>query len=288
MPCLADCEEMPSVRPVSMVASPFVYLAFYLIFIWLAKRAAASATSVRTLALRFALSLVPIAFVYNITHYYTLLVSQGVNFVRLISDPFGFGWNLFGTAGSFATPIVLDAGGVWHTQVGLILLGHIVGVYLAHVEALRNFPNARRAIVSQRPVERYEEQGAAQEPRSQQGTTVSSSDKSSFAGSKVRANSKSASEPQFPEIGAGVTALPVVVVTSSTNIISAPRERACIFIVVVSWEWSIENYGVFRFPYGMLELLFGSVIQTFRPISVALCQSVSPESTEPFPLRSSM
>ena len=135
-----------------LVVSPFVYLAFYVIFIWLAKRAAASATSVRTLALRFALSLVPIAFVYNITHYYTLLVSQGVNFVRLISDPFGFGWNLFGTAGSFATPIVLDAGGVWHTQVGLILLGHIVGVYLAHVEALRNFPNARRAIVSQLPM----------------------------------------------------------------------------------------------------------------------------------------
>src|SRR5206468_3819786 len=81
-----------------LVVSPFVYLAIYLLFIWLAKRAAASDTSVRTLALRFAFSLVPIAFVYNITHYYTLLVSQGVNIARLVSDPFGFGWDLFGTA----------------------------------------------------------------------------------------------------------------------------------------------------------------------------------------------
>jgi hypothetical protein len=135
-----------------LLVSPFVYLAIYLFFIWLAKVAAASAASVRTLALQFALSLVPIAFVYNITHYYTLLVSQGVAIARFISDPFGFGWNLFGTAGSIANPIVLDAGGVWHTQVGLILFGHIVGVYLAHVEALRSFSNPRRAIVSQLPM----------------------------------------------------------------------------------------------------------------------------------------
>ena len=113
--------------------SPFIYLAIYVFFIALAKAAAGSATPVRTLALRFAMSLVPIAFVYNVTHYYTLLASQGVTIVRLASDPFGFGWDLFGTGQSVTTPLVLDAGGVWHTQVGLILLGHIIGVYLAHL-----------------------------------------------------------------------------------------------------------------------------------------------------------
>jgi hypothetical protein len=136
----------------TLVVSPVIYLAMYLFFIWLAKMTAASATPVRTLALRFALSLVPIAFVYNVTHYYTLLVSQGAKIVPFISDPFGFGWDLFGTAKAMSTPIILDAGGVWHTQVGLILLGHIVGVYLAHVEALRAFPTARRALLSQIPM----------------------------------------------------------------------------------------------------------------------------------------
>ena len=132
--------------------SPFIYLAIYVFFIALAKAAAGSATPVRTLALRFAMSLVPIAFVYNVTHYYTLLASQGVTIVRLASDPFGFGWDLFGTGQSVTTPLVLDAGGVWHTQVGLILLGHIIGVYLAHLEAVRCFPETRRAIVSQLPM----------------------------------------------------------------------------------------------------------------------------------------
>jgi hypothetical protein len=135
-----------------LVISPFVYLAIYLAFVWLARVFATTSASVRTLALQFAFSLVPIAFVYHITHYYTLLIAQGANIIRLISDPFGYGWDLFGTANAIATPIVLDASGVWHTQVGLILIGHIVGVYLAHIEALRNFANPRRAFVSQLPM----------------------------------------------------------------------------------------------------------------------------------------
>jgi len=135
-----------------LFVSPFAYLAIYLVFVGFAKLAAGSATPVRALALRFAMSLVPIAFVYNITHYYTLLASQGVTMVRLVSDPFGFGWDLFGTAQSLATPLILDAGGVWHTQVGLILVGHIIGVYLAHLEALQCFPDTRRATVSQLPM----------------------------------------------------------------------------------------------------------------------------------------
>ncbi|HEY2817706.1 MAG TPA: hypothetical protein VGK44_11310 [Casimicrobiaceae bacterium] len=132
--------------------SPFVYLVIYLTFVGLAKVVAGSATPVRTLALRFAMSLVPIAFVYNVTHYYTLLASQGVTMVRLVSDPFGFGWDLFGTAQALSTPLILDAGGVWHTQVGLILVGHIIGVYLAHLEALQCFPDTRRATLSQLPM----------------------------------------------------------------------------------------------------------------------------------------
>jgi hypothetical protein len=72
--------------------------------------------------------------------------------VRLVSDPFGFGWDVFGTAQALSTPLILDAGSVWHTQVGLILVGHIIGVYLAHLEALKCFPDTRRATLSQLPM----------------------------------------------------------------------------------------------------------------------------------------
>jgi hypothetical protein len=136
----------------SLALSPLFYLAVYLFFIWLAKVMTGSPLTVRELALRFAYSLVPIAFVYNVTHYYTLIVSQGLSIVRLVSDPFGRGWNLLGTADWLRDPVILDAGTVWHTQVWLILFGHIVSVYLAHVEALRVFPGTRRAVLSQIPM----------------------------------------------------------------------------------------------------------------------------------------
>ena len=136
----------------SLLVSAFFYLGLYSIFIWLAKLLTGSRLTVRELSLRFTYSLVPIAFVYNLAHYYTLAVAQGSTILRLISDPFAFGWNLFGTGDWFTQPVVLDAGTVWHTQVAVILVGHIVSVYLAHVEAIRIFPTARKAVISQLPM----------------------------------------------------------------------------------------------------------------------------------------
>jgi hypothetical protein len=137
---------------VMLFVSPFVYLAVYLVFVWLMKVVTRSPRTVRDLALQFALTLVPIAFVYNITHYYTLLLAQGPSILTMISDPFGVGWDLFGTARVSRPPIILLADQVWHTQVGLILFGHIVSVYLAHLQALKLFPKGRQGIWSQLPM----------------------------------------------------------------------------------------------------------------------------------------
>jgi hypothetical protein len=137
---------------VMLFASPFVYLVIYLLFVWLMKIVTGSERAVRDLALRFALTLVPIGFVYNVTHYYTLLVGQAPAVVSMISDPFSLGWNLFGTARSYPAPIILLANGVWHTQVALILFGHIVSVYLAHLQALELFPTGKRGAWSQLPM----------------------------------------------------------------------------------------------------------------------------------------
>jgi hypothetical protein len=41
---------------------------------------------------------------------------------------------------------------VWHIQVGLILFGHVVSVYLAHKEAQMLFPQRRQAALSQLPM----------------------------------------------------------------------------------------------------------------------------------------
>ena len=135
-----------------LLLSPLFYLAIYLVLLWVAKIVARSEIPLKGLALRFAFTLVPIALVYNAAHYYGEFFSQGVLILKMASDPFNAGWNLFGTDRWFSDPIVLDAGLVWHTQVALILVGHIVSVYLAHVEALKVFPKRRHAIYSQLPM----------------------------------------------------------------------------------------------------------------------------------------
>jgi hypothetical protein len=118
----------------------------------MAKLLTKSDLSLRALALRFAFTLVPIALVYNVAHYFGELLSQGLLIIRMASDPFNAGWDLFGTSRWLTTPVVLDAGIVWHTQVAVILAGHIVSVYLAHIEALKVFPSRGRAILSQVPL----------------------------------------------------------------------------------------------------------------------------------------
>jgi hypothetical protein len=136
----------------SLLVSPFVYLGVFLLFVAGVKTATRTPQPVRSLALQFAMTLVPIAFVYHVTHYYTLLIAQVGQLVPLVSDPFGAGWNLFGTARTRIEPMLIDVGTIWHTQVALILVGHIASVYLAHIEALRAFQSPRAATVSQLPM----------------------------------------------------------------------------------------------------------------------------------------
>lgn len=139
-------------QSLGLLLSPFFYLLVYMTFLALMKAVTGTRVAVRELALQFGFSLIPIALAYHITHYYTLIATQGMRVLNLASNPFGYSWNLFGTAGEQSTPSSLDMGTVWHTQVALIVLGHMVSVYLAHSEALKLFPNRRQALLSQIPM----------------------------------------------------------------------------------------------------------------------------------------
>src|SRR5262249_3226072 len=52
----------------------------------------------RSLLPEFLLSLVPIAFVYALAHYFSLALTQGQYTWPLLSDPLGRGWDLLGSA----------------------------------------------------------------------------------------------------------------------------------------------------------------------------------------------
>ena len=92
------------------------------------------------LSVRFLHSLIPIAFAYVAAHYFSLLLLEGQTTIALASDPFGLGWDLFGTVDLEVNYTLLSATAIWYFQVGVIVLGHIAGVMLAHDRALASFP----------------------------------------------------------------------------------------------------------------------------------------------------
>ncbi len=135
-----------------LVALPLVFLAAYLGFVRLSQLFGGGTGGLRRFAAAYVYSLVPIAIAYQVAHYYTLLLVQGQGIIRQVSDPFGWGWNLFGTADYAIDPGVVGAAFVWYSQVILIVAGHVVAVYLAHLVALRLFGDPGRALRSQLPM----------------------------------------------------------------------------------------------------------------------------------------
>ncbi len=90
----------------------------------------------------FAHTLVPIALAYAFAHYFTLILFEGQLLISAASDPFGLGWDLFGTVDRRIS-FFLAPTAVWYVQVAAIVIGHLIGVVLAHDRALAVFPPAR-------------------------------------------------------------------------------------------------------------------------------------------------
>ena len=123
--------------------------AAYLLAVWLATLLARTDLD---LASAFVGSLVPIALVYAVSHYFTLLVVESQFLLTLASDPFGYGWDLFGTLDYRPNLAPFTPNTVWYVQVGTLVAGHVAGLCLAHDRALALFPGEpRRALRTQYP-----------------------------------------------------------------------------------------------------------------------------------------
>jgi hypothetical protein len=103
----------------------------------------------RSLTGDFLHSLVPIAFVYMVAHYFTLFVLQGQFAIPLLSDPLGRGWNLFGTAHVTPDLTIITPNTTRYLQVGALVAGHVAGLVVAHDRAITIFPERRDALRSQ-------------------------------------------------------------------------------------------------------------------------------------------
>jgi hypothetical protein len=150
MPGLGELASVV-VKTVALVAFWAVFLAAYLAVSAIMSMAAGH-RSPRDIARGFALTLVPIAVAYHLAHYLTYLLTQGQYVVPLASDPFGYGWDLFGTAGYRVKIAFVGARFAWYAAVTSIVMGHIIAVYLADVRAHQIFGSRPAALRSQVPL----------------------------------------------------------------------------------------------------------------------------------------
>lgn len=100
---------------------------------------------------KYAYALLPIALFYHLAHNMEHLLMEGPKVVALISDPFGWNWNLFGTAHWSIPPLVsLDV--LWIVQIALVLVGHVYSLWVAQKTSMRLFGNQKSAFRSQLPM----------------------------------------------------------------------------------------------------------------------------------------
>jgi len=117
----------------------------------LADRSSASTLDYRDYFIRYAYCMLPIALFYHVAHNLEHLLMEGPKIISMVSDPFGWGWNVFGTAGWIIPPMIsLDK--LWLLQVFLVLVGHVYSLWLANKTSRRLFGDARAAFRSQLPM----------------------------------------------------------------------------------------------------------------------------------------
>ena len=140
------------VQTAGVIGAPLLFVAVYLVVCRLIAWCGGPHAPVARVAGLFVLTLIPIAIAYHLAHYLSFLAMAGQYLIPLSSDPFGLGWDLFGTKNYFIRIALIDARAVWYVSIGAIVLGHVAAVYLAHCVALQAYADRRRALRSQWPM----------------------------------------------------------------------------------------------------------------------------------------
>jgi hypothetical protein len=100
----------------------------------------------------YAPTLVPIAAVYFVAHYFTYFLIGGQDTLAVLVDPFAKNWNPLGWGEYPLRKGFLPPAAVWWVEVLLIVCGHVVAVFAAHRVALLREPTRRVALRLQLPL----------------------------------------------------------------------------------------------------------------------------------------
>ena len=122
----------------------------YAAFVWLSKLGADKSISYSKMFITSAYGVIPIALFYHLAHNVEHFFMESQNLYVLVSDPFGYGWDIFGTATAFPDPL-MSLETIWYIQVALIFIGHVFGVYISHKHAYGLSDDRKSAIATQIP-----------------------------------------------------------------------------------------------------------------------------------------
>ena len=154
-----DADPGEGLRTAALMAAPLLFLCVYLVFCDLIVRCGAPGiapaerrNATARIAGLFVLTLVPIAIAYQFAHYLSYLVTAWEYMISIASDPFGWGWNLFGTVAHLVHPNIIDARLVWIISVVAIVAGHVAALYLGHRLSAQEFADRRAALRSELPM----------------------------------------------------------------------------------------------------------------------------------------
>jgi hypothetical protein len=134
-----------------MFAPIAIYAVLVAVSMALGQRDAIKPLRYRDYFIRYAYALLPIALFYHIAHNLEHLLMEGPKMLALMSDPFGWNWNLFGTAG-WNVPPLISLSKLWLLQAFLVLVGHVYSLWVAQKTSLRLFGTSRAALRSQLPM----------------------------------------------------------------------------------------------------------------------------------------
>ncbi len=137
---------------IGMLATTVAPVTLYALLVALSRLVArGTRISYREYFIRYAYALLPIALFYHLAHNSEHLLMEGQKLVALASDPFGWEWNIFGTAHWNLEPLV-DLPTLWILQVGFVAIGHVFSLWTARRTAAALFPSSRAAFASQVPM----------------------------------------------------------------------------------------------------------------------------------------
>ena len=131
-----------------IIAFTFLYFVFCRLMIF----TSGVKVDTKTISAGLVYSLIPISIAYHLAHYTSFILIQGQLIIPLLSDPFGFKWDILGTRNYEVDIGVINALFIWYLSVIVIVVGHMMAVFISHFRSVSLFGTFRAALRSQFPM----------------------------------------------------------------------------------------------------------------------------------------